>query len=108
MKTPRRRVDEGQPLERFGRYGRERELEQAASTVRGRSSWWRVFRVPALTRVRDAVLPRTAYPRTPGRLPPLGSLSAFPSCQGAILRRRRRSRPNPGSVQWVFLHTGPP
>ena len=109
VKTPRRRPDNGETVEPFQRWGRETMVERAAPSLLGRSYWWRVFRVPALTKAREAVLPKTAYTRTPGRpLTPVGSLSAFLSRQGLIPRPRRRSRPNPGSVQWAFLDSGPP
>jgi hypothetical protein len=76
--------------------------------VGAHSYWWRVFRVPALSRAVAYFFPQGAYARLPAAPPPVGSLSAFLRCQGLIPRRRRRSRPNPGSVQWVFLHSGPP
>ena len=78
VKTPRRRPDNGETVEPFQRWGRETMVERAAPSLLGRSYWWRVFRVPALTKAREAVLPKTAYTRTPGRpLTPVGSLSAF-------------------------------
>jgi hypothetical protein len=73
-----------------------------------RCYWWRVFRVPALTEVRDAVRPLGAYGRVQDLPQHLASLSAFLCRQGLISVPRRRSRPNPGSVQWVFAHSGPP
>lgn len=89
------------------REGREAVLERAAASLLGHSYWWRVFRVPALTRVRAAS--QTAYPRSPGApLTPSGSLSALLRRQGLISGPRRRSRPNPGSPQWAFAHSGPP
>jgi hypothetical protein len=72
------------------------------------SYWWRVFRVPALTRIRRALTPSGAYARFEGVPRHLASLSAFLRRQGLISRPRRRSRPNPGSAQWAFLHSGPP
>jgi hypothetical protein len=73
-----------------------------------RSYWWRVYRVPALTRVLAALNPRGAYARFEAVPQHLASLSAFLRRQGLFPRPRRRSTPNPGSVQWVFLHSGPP
>jgi hypothetical protein len=73
-----------------------------------RSYCWRVFRVPALTKVRGAVRPVGAYGRFQDVPQHLASLSAFLRRQGLISRPRRRSSPNRGSVQWVFLHSGPP
>jgi hypothetical protein len=48
----------------------------------------------------------TRQPRSAPRR--VASLSAFLRRQGLIFGPRRRSRPNPGSVQWVFAHSGPP
>jgi hypothetical protein len=73
-----------------------------------RSYWWRVFRVPALTRIRRALEPQGAYADFEDVPQHLASLSAFLRRQGLISRRSRRSRPNPGSVQWAFAHSGPP
>jgi hypothetical protein len=72
-----------------------------------RSYWWRVFRIPALTRARASV-PRGAYWRFAEGPHDVASLSAFLRRQGLISVPRRRSRPNPGSVQWAFAHSGPP
>ena len=73
-----------------------------------RSYWWRVFRVPALRRIRRALEPRGAYARSEDVPQHLASLSAFLRRQGLNSRPSRRSSPNRGSVQWVFLHSGPP
>jgi hypothetical protein len=70
--------------------------------------WWRVFRVPAISQAIKAIKPLGAYwqsRRAPRRV---ASLSAFLKRQGLISSSRCRSRPNPGSVQWVFAHSGPP
>ena len=70
--------------------------------------WWRIFRVPPLSQAIKALKPFGAYwqpQRAPRRV---ASLSAFLKRQGLISRPRRRSRPNPGSVQWVFAYSGPP
>jgi hypothetical protein len=72
-----------------------------------RSYWWRVFHVPALARVR-ASIPRGAYWQFGDGPQHSASLSAFLRRQGLISLPRRRSSPNPGSVQWVFAHSGPP
>jgi hypothetical protein len=72
------------------------------------SYWWRVFRVPALTRIRRALEPQGAYARSEDVPRHLASLSAFLRRQGLISRPSRRSSPNRGSVQWSFLHSGPP
>jgi hypothetical protein len=72
------------------------------------SYWWRIFRVPAISQAIKAIKPQGAYwqpQRAPKRV---ASLSAFLKRQGLIPRPKRRSRPNPGSVQWVFAHSGPP
>jgi hypothetical protein len=104
---PRRRPQNAELVEPFGRQGREVELERRAQSLLGRCYWWRVFRVPALARVRASL--RSAYPTAPGRpLKASGFLSAFVRCQAAKTHNRRRSRPNPGSPQWAFRHSGPP
>jgi hypothetical protein len=72
-----------------------------------RSYWWRVFRVPALARVR-ASIPRGAYWQLGDGPQHSASLSAFLRRQGLISVPRRLSCPNPGSIQWVFAHSGPP
>ena len=98
---PKRSVQAVARAEKFQRMNGKRgssvatEGGRTAQPTRFRSYWWRVFRVS------ERVLPR-----------PLGevwrrtsrgsrSLSARES-QEEISEPRRRSRPNPGSVQWVF------
>src|SRR5215203_6918419 len=73
------------------------------------SYWWRVFRIVPIARLLSA------YKRMQGayghftELPhSSASLSALLRRQGLISRPSRRSSPNRGSVQWVFLHSGPP
>jgi hypothetical protein len=73
-----------------------------------RSYWWRIFRVPALSGVIKALKPLGAYGQLSDVPQAVASLSAFLIRQGLISRPKRRSRPNPGSVQWVFHHSGPP
>jgi hypothetical protein len=65
----------------------------------GRSYWWRVFEVLPITKLRAA-----RYAERLGSASPV-SLYRFARCQGLI---PRRSKPRPGSVQWAFMHTGPP
>lgn len=77
-----------------------------------RSRWWRVFRVPALTRVL------TSYTPYPSREPDAGSWRGVPRhavslCrllirQGLLKQPRPRKRFRPGSVQAAFWATGPP
>jgi len=86
------------------------ELEggkDAQPTLR-RSCWWRVFRVPAISRVVGAYKPLGAYGTLQAVPQRLASLSALLRRQGLISKPKRSSRPNRGSVQWVFLHSGPP
>jgi hypothetical protein len=73
-----------------------------------RSYWWRVFRVPAISQAIKAIKPLGAYWQPRGAPRRVASLSAFLKRQGLISHSRRRSRSNPGSVQWVFAHSGPP
>jgi hypothetical protein len=72
---------------------------------RQRSYWWRVFEVVPVVR---ALSPRWkgTYPRTPEPSSRVtGSLCRSLGCQPP---RRRRTKPCKGSIQWVFMHTGPP
>jgi hypothetical protein len=94
-------------MEDTGETKKPRRTERS-EVVREHSYWWRVFRVPAISRAVAHFFPQGAYATIPAAPPPVGSLSAFLRCQGLIPRRGGRSRPNPGSVQWVFLHSGPP
>jgi hypothetical protein len=107
-KKPRRsskRIARAETFQKTGAVAREGGKE--AQPTSQRSYWWRVFHVPALARVRTAI-PRGAYWRLEDVPQHVASLSAFLRRQGLISRPRRRSYPNPGSVQWVFAHSGPP
>ena len=108
-KKPRRacRLDcAGREISEAGRDAHEGGKETQPSLHR--SYWWRVFRVPALTRVRTQSEPLGAYAHVEDVPQHLASLSAFLRRQGLISRPRRHSSPNRGSVQWAFLHSGPP
>jgi hypothetical protein len=108
-KKPRRGEQSMAKATRFQPQG-EVELEggkDSQPTLR-RSYWWRIFRVPALSRAIKALKPLGAYGQLPDVPQRIASLSAFLIRQGLISRPKRRSRPNPGSVQWVFAHSGPP
>ena len=108
-KKPRRTAESIARAERFQKGGAiADEGGKEGQPSHFHSYWWRVFRVPALTRIRHALEPLGAYARFEGVPQHLASLSAFLRRQGLISRPRGRSRPNPGSVQWVFLHSGPP
>lgn len=104
---PKRSVQAVARAEKFQRMNGKRgssvatEGGRTAQPTRFRSYWWRVFRVS------ERVLPRPwgeVWRRTSRGS---RSLSARES-QEEISEPRRRSRPNPGSVQWVFAHSGPP
>jgi hypothetical protein len=73
-----------------------------------RSYWWRVFRVPALTRIRRVLEPQGAYAHAEDVPQHLASLSAFLRRQGLLKTPKRLKGANPGSVQWAFAHSGPP
>jgi len=73
-----------------------------------RSYWWRVFRVTALTAVMKAARPQGTYSTHQAEPHFTASLLAFLRRQGLFSKPKRRSRPNPGSVQWSFAHSGPP
>jgi hypothetical protein len=64
------------------------------------SYWWRVFEVVPITRASWW----GAYPHRSGS-PSVASLRRFLKRQGLV---RPRRHPRPGSVQWVFAHSGPP
>jgi hypothetical protein len=107
-KKPKRRSESIARAEKFQRTGAiAREGGKDAQPTSQRSYWWRVFRVPALTRVL-ASIPFGAYWGLEDIPHRTACLSALLRCQGVISGPRRRSRPNPGSVQWVFAHSGPP
>jgi len=76
------------------------------------SYWWRVFRVVPLDLVvRVYTRPRGAYSSGDSvRAVPryLASLCAFARRQGLIPPARDRRSFRKGSVQWVFLNSGPP
>ena len=55
----------GQP---FQRWSREAALERAAPSLLGSSYWWRVFRIPALTKPATLFLPRPPTPVPPAAL----------------------------------------
>jgi hypothetical protein len=107
-KKPRRSSERVAKAEKFQAAGPvAREGGKDAQPTSLRSYWWRVFRVPALTRARTSI-PTGAYWQLPDGPQHSASLSAFLRRQGPISVPRRRSRPNPGSVQWVFALSGPP
>jgi hypothetical protein len=64
------------------------------------SYWWRVFEVVPISRASW----RGAFPHRSAS-PSVASLRRFLKRQGLI---KPRQRGNPGSVQWVFAHSGPP
>ena len=66
-----------------------------------RSYWWPIYEILPVTRAKrgaSASAACSASPRT-------GCLRRFLRSQGVI---RRRHKAVPGSVQWVFRHSGPP
>ena len=76
------------------------------------SYWWRVFKVVPLelvvrayTRARGAYSSGETFKRPPSWT---ASLCAFARRQGLIPPARERRSFNKGSVQWVFLNSGPP
>lgn len=106
-KKPRRFPTSIERAERYAGGDIQTEGGRYAQPMLQRSYWWRVFRVPVLTKVL-ASNPQGAYPTVKAVPHSLASLLAFLRRQGVISKPKRRSRPNPGSVQWVFLHSGPP
>jgi hypothetical protein len=72
------------------------------------SYWWRVFRVPALTRITRSVFPQGTYGSFLPVPTALVSLSAFLRRQGLLKVPERRKNAEYGSVQCAFHNTGPP
>jgi hypothetical protein len=91
-----------------GRGERSAEGGKDSQPTNQRSYWWRVFRVPAISQAIKSLKPTGAYWQPQSAPRRVASLSAFLTRQGLISRPKRRARPNPGSVQWVFAHSGPP
>jgi hypothetical protein len=94
--------------EKFGSAGRARGGRDAQFDSQ-HSYWWRVFRIAPIARLLSA------YKRMQGaygqftELPhSSASLLALLRRQGLIGGPKQKSTPNPGSVQWAFLHSGPP
>jgi hypothetical protein len=82
-------------------------LKPRRQPSRLRSKWWRVFEVVPVVRARERTNPwKGIYPRTPEPSSRVtGSLCRFLGSQGLA---RKRRKPQKGSVQWVFAHSGPP
>ena len=69
--------------------------------------WWRVFEVLPIARAKEAARRTSASLAGGSARLRRGtvSLRGWLRCQGVI---RTPSKPLKGSVQWVFMHTGPP
>jgi len=109
VKLPHRRPERLAAREKFGHGEDSGTGGRDAQPSSLRSYWWRVFRVvPLSAALRICAAMRGAYARL-GAVPQrLASLSAWADRQGLIPRPRRRRSARPGSVQWVYLHSGPP
>jgi hypothetical protein len=111
VKKPRRDPNRMAARERFGR-GRPESHEggRDAQPSTSRSYWWRVFRVVPLAKVLrvSGAMQHGAYAHFVEVPQALASLSAWAARQGLISRRRGSKGARPGSVQWAFMHTGPP
>jgi hypothetical protein len=108
-KKPRRRAERIARAEQFQKQGSiADEGGKEAQPSPHHSYWWRLFRVPALTKVREGFKPLGAYGRFEDVPQHLASLSSFLRRQGLIPSRRAPSSFSPRSVQWVFSHSGPP
>jgi hypothetical protein len=98
--------------EKFQPAGTEISAEggQYAQPTIARSYWWRVFRVLPLKLILRQYRRLLAYDS--GHVPDVPRyqrcLSALLKSQGLISKRKRRSTPSPGSVQWAFACSGPP
>jgi hypothetical protein len=102
VKKPRvRRAHPGEQREEGGRH---------AQPSTSRAYWWRIFRLPTLTRLltpRVGAYPlRPGNPTTPAR--DLASLVGLLRCQGLVRQPKRPSKFGRGSVQAAFWATGPP
>jgi hypothetical protein len=109
VKKPRAKRERIAAREHFGQGRRPAEGGRDAQPSNLRSYWWRVFAIVPIARVL------TAYARMQGAYGRFGDVPQFPASLSAFLRRqglipgpRRRRTVRPGSVQWVFLNSGPP
>jgi hypothetical protein len=109
MKKPELNPSRLAAREHFGQGTVRSEGGRDAQPSSSRSYWWRVFVIVPIARVL------AAYARMQGAYGRFGdvphdsaSLSAFLRRQGLIPCSRPRRTVRPGSVQWVFAHSGPP
>jgi hypothetical protein len=80
-----------------------------AQTSPLRSFWWRVYRLPTLTRyVRGLGAYASRREDAERRAHGTASLFRLLRCQGLVSQRPKRKSFQPGSVQWQFQHYGPP
>lgn len=111
VKKPRRNQNRMAAREKFGR-GEDPQSGEGGRDSQPtilRSYWWRVYRVVPLSDVlRTYKGLQGAYARLVEVPQPLASLAAWAKRQGLISRRRGRQGARPGSVQYVFAHSGPP
>jgi hypothetical protein len=111
VKKPRQRPNRIAAREKFGRVedARTGEGGKDAQPSLEHSYWWRVFRVVPLSAVLLAYkATQGAYARFSEVPQHLASLSAWAKRQGLISRRGGRTGAREGSVQYAFLHSGPP
>ena len=111
VKKPRRRENREAAREKFGRgegaAGGEGGRDPQPSLHR--SYWWRVYRVVPLSGALKAYEKlQGAYGRFLEVPQHLASLSAWAICQGLISHHRGRTGARSGSVQYAYLHSGPP
>ncbi len=112
-KRPRRTANRIAAAAKFQKSGQvQSEGGRDAQPFLEHSYWWRVFKVgPLELVVRAYTRTRGAYSsgETLQGVPRcLASLCAFARRQGLIPPARDRRSFRKGSVQWVFLHSGPP
>jgi len=115
VKKPTRTMQANHRAEKFQKVGiRPVHGGRSAQPTRLHSYWWPVYLVPALARhlARLTLDGLTSPTRLASVLSAPArdqrSLLARGECQGQFSSRRKRARPNPGSVQWAFQNTGPP
>ena len=111
VKKPRRRENREAAREKFGRGAGMARGEGGRDSQPSfhHSYWWRVFRVIPLSKVLRAYgALEGAYGRFREVPQHLACLSAWAKRQGLISQHRGRTGALPGSVQYAYLHSGPP
>jgi hypothetical protein len=99
-------VARAEKFQKRGAIAHEGGKEPQSSSLH--SYWWRIFRVPALTRIRRALEPRGAYARSEDVPQHLASLSAFLRRQELIFAPVSPLEPESGLHPVGLPLLGPP